>query len=169
MFPSGGGPNLIQAVKHVRIMPCLNLQSVHTQDVDMAMTCCLYKLLDEGIMQPEEVIEPMMITMGLNMAIQTVVPQSAGGAGADADARDGSLSPSMVTEALSDGDEFRLAKLEIRYNHSDRGTLFAMQVGEIFGRNFRIDNLDAHITLFNMGEADAARGWCVPANINAPM
>ena len=133
------------------------------------MTCCLYKLIDEGIVQPDEVIEPMIITTGLDMAIETVVPQSAGGSGADADARDGSLSPSMVTEALSDGDEFRLAKLEIRYNHSNRGTLFAMQVGEIVGSYFRIDNLDAHITLLNLGEADAARGWCVPANINAPM
>ena len=132
------------------------------------MTCRLYILLDKHIIEPEQITEPMMTTMRLDMAI-VKASKSAGCSGDDADAWDGGLSPSMVTEALSDGDEFRLAKLEIRYNHSDRGTLFALQVGEIFGSGFRIDNLDAHITLFNLGEADAARGWCVPANINAPM
>ena len=133
------------------------------------MTCCLYKLLDEDIMPQDEVIEPMTITTGLDMAIE-VAPPSAGGSGDDADAWDGFLSPSMVTEALSDGDEFRLGQLLIRYNRSHRGTWFALQVGEISGRGFRIENLDAHITLFYLSSAaDAARGWCVPANINAPM
>ena len=133
------------------------------------MTCRLYILIEEDIVKPEGIAEPTMITEGLDMALETAVPPSAGDSGADADAQDGSLSPSMVTEALNDGEEFRLAKLKIRYNLREYGTLVAMQVGEIVGSNFRIDNLDAHITLLNLGEADAARGWCVPANINAPM
>ena len=67
------------------------------------MTCRLYILLDKHIIEPEQITEPMMTTMRLDMAI-VKASKSAGCSGDDADAWDGGLSPSMVTAALSDGD-----------------------------------------------------------------